>query len=68
MSDVFIQAVFGLIKAVVFVYDVVAYIPYIITYRPQATLKRSSRIKVGQINLMRITMNCESSFALLIAR
>ncbi|XP_048247393.1 fatty acid CoA ligase Acsl3-like isoform X1 [Haliotis rufescens] len=50
MSDVFIQAVFGLIKAVVFVYDVVAYIPYIITYRPQATLKRSSRIKATPVD------------------
>lgn len=49
MSEVFISLVIGFLKAIAYVYDVVAFVPYYMICRPYEKVKRSKRIKARQI-------------------
>ncbi|XP_041363459.1 long-chain-fatty-acid--CoA ligase 3-like [Gigantopelta aegis] len=49
MTEVWISAVVGLLKAVCFVVDVISYIPCYFIYRPDKVLKQSRRTKAVRV-------------------
>ncbi|XP_055954307.1 fatty acid CoA ligase Acsl3 [Patella vulgata] len=50
MSDILVKAVIGLIRAVVFVYDAVSFLPYYIIFDPNSKLRQSRRQKAWPIS------------------
>lgn len=50
MSEVFITIVIGFLKAIAYVYDVVAFVPYYMICKPYEKVRLSKRIKVSCVS------------------
>lgn len=50
MADVLINVVFGVLRAVTLVYNIVTFVPYYIVCKPGEKLKQSSRIKAKPVD------------------